>query len=573
MNAHSQRAKFHASTAAMKFPHRFCCLIALLTLPVAAAPYRIVVLGDSITHAGRYVEFVETALVTQFPDREIEVLDLGLSSETVSGLSEEGHAGGAFPRPDLHERLERVLTQTQPQLVIACYGMNCGIYCPLDEARFAAYQQGLRRLRDKVLATGARIIFLTPPVFDARPIAERVLPAGLEKYPQPYAGYDDVLAAYAEWLVAQRVAGWTVLDLHSTMQEALRKQRESQPNFTFSKDGVHPNEAGHRIIAKLITDYLGLHEEEANHIVLEKIESKQRLLKDAWLSATGHQRPGVKPGLPLPEAQAQAADLDQAARAEARQIKSAPFPGKLSDWQGYPRYDFPVNGHTLTVVLPKSPAPGQPWCWEGEFFGHQPAPDVALLGKGFAIVYLNAPNLLGSPQAVAKWEAAYEYLVQLHGFHPQPAITGLSRGGLYAANFAIAHPHHVSCLYLDAAVLDIKSWPGATGKAKRSPEEFARLLHVYGLADEAAVRAYPGSPVDNLAPLAKAHVALLNVYGDADDTVPWQENTGLVEPRYKALGGDITLICKPGGNHHPHGLTDPTPIVDFIVKHATSAPR
>ncbi len=37
--------------------------------------------------------------------------------------------------------------------------------------------------------------------------------------------------------------------------------------------------------------------------------------------------------------------------------------------------------------------------------------------------------------------------------------------------------------------------------------------------------------------------------------------------RYRALGGDITLIAKPGVKHHPHGLEDSTPIVEFILKH------
>jgi hypothetical protein len=41
--------------------------------------------------------------------------------------------------------------------------------------------------------------------------------------------------------------------------------------------------------------------------------------------------------------------------------------------------------------------------------------------------------------------------------------------------------------------------------------------------------------------------------------------------RYRQLGGDITLIAKPGVGHHPHGLDDPTPIVEFIARHALAA--
>ena len=73
---------------------------------------------------------IETWFVTRYPERQIEFINAGLPTETVSGLSEEGHAGGSFPRPDLHERLERVLPATRPDVVIACYGMNDGIYLP-----------------------------------------------------------------------------------------------------------------------------------------------------------------------------------------------------------------------------------------------------------------------------------------------------------------------------------------------------------------------------------------------------------------------------------------------------------
>ena len=69
--------------------------------------------GDSITYSGQYIEFVEAYLRLKDPALRCEFLDLGLPSETVSGLSEPGHAGGQFPRPDLHERLDRVLDEDQ----------------------------------------------------------------------------------------------------------------------------------------------------------------------------------------------------------------------------------------------------------------------------------------------------------------------------------------------------------------------------------------------------------------------------------------------------------------------------
>ncbi len=148
---------------------------------------------------------------------------------------------------------------------------------------------------------------------------------------------------------------------------------------------------------------------------------------------------------------------------------------------------------------------------------------------------------------------------------------GLSRGGLYCYNWAEANPDKVACIYGDAPVCDFKSWPGGKGKGKGSSRDWKLVLERYGFPDDAAALAYQKNPVDNLKPLADAHVPLLHVYGDADDVVPWDENTGLIAERYRKLGGQITLIAKPGVGHHPHGLDDCTPIVRFIAEHSSVA--
>lgn len=244
------------------------------------------------------------------------------------------------------------------------------------------------------------------------------------------------------------------------------------------------------------------------------------------------------------------------------------FPGKRSDWNGYDRFDFDVDGRPVLVVAPKQAALGKPWVWHGEFFGHKPAPDITLLGKGFHIVYMSVPDMLGCPEAVQHWDAFYKELAEKYGFAKKAALVGLSRGGLYVYNWAEANPDKVACIYADAAVCDFKSWPGGKGKGRGSPRDWQLVLERYHFKNEQAALAYNKNPIDNLEPLAKAHVPLLHVYGDADDVVPWDENTGIIAERYKKLGGEITLIAKPGVGHHPHGLEDSTPIVEFILRNA-----
>ncbi|MEZ6038885.1 MAG: hypothetical protein R3C20_00165 [Planctomycetaceae bacterium] len=148
------------------------------------------------------------------------------------------------------------------------------------------------------------------------------------------------------------------------------------------------------------------------------------------------------------------------------------FPGKKTQWNGFDRFDFEVSGKPVMVIVPQSPVPGRPWVWHGEFFGHKPEPDIALLKKGFHVVDMRAPDLLGCPAAVKFWNSCYETLTTKYQLSAKPALVGLSRGGLYCFNWAIANPDRVSCIYADAAVCDLKSWPGGKGSGKGSVRDW-----------------------------------------------------------------------------------------------------
>lgn len=444
------------------FPALLVCLAFGGSLAAASPPdaRRIVFLGDSITHSGQYIEFVETVLLAETAKR-YDILDLGLSSETVSGLSEDGHAGGKFPRPDLHERLDRVLAKTKPDLVIACYGMNCGIYLPLDDERFQKYKDGIQRLRDKVAAAGAKIIHLTPPTYDPR-----------QKNGEAPA-YNDVLGAYGKWLLDQRANGWEVISIHGPMDARLAEMLKNDPAAFLAKDGVHPGPEGHWLMAQQILKQWGVKCDHALddflaptgrfHKLHTLVAKRLHVRSASYLSEAGHKRPGVAPGLPVPEAEKLAEEITEQIEAivqtkregkpadvpktgSASQRLAPPFPGTKSDWNGFDKYDFEVDGKPVLIVSPREAAPGKPWVWHGEFFGHRPAPDIALVGKGFHIVYMRVPDMLGSPQAVRHWNAFYRELTERYGFARKAALVGLSRGGLYCYNWAIANPDTVACI-------------------------------------------------------------------------------------------------------------------------------
>ena len=249
------------------------------------------------------------------------------------------------------------------------------------------------------------------------------------------------------------------------------------------------------------------------------------------------------------------------------------FPGATVDqWHGHARHRFQFEGSEAWVVVPATPLAGNPWSWclmfPDAFTERCAAP--ALLSRGFHHAFLDVGNTFGSPAAVAKLDRFHDELVR-RGLAPRPALIGISRGSLYAHRFAGDHPDKVSVIYGDAGVCDIRSWPGGVAagrKGKGSPGDWAEVKKLYGFKDDAAALSWTGNPVDTLAPLAKAGVALIHVVGDADDVVPPEENGLVVAERYRALGGTVEVIHKPGIGHHPHGLDDPTPVVDFVIRHA-----
>ncbi|MCA9141074.1 MAG: prolyl oligopeptidase family serine peptidase [Planctomycetales bacterium] len=245
------------------------------------------------------------------------------------------------------------------------------------------------------------------------------------------------------------------------------------------------------------------------------------------------------------------------------------FPGKRSDFHSFHRYDFEFNKRNCVIVAPRQAAPGNPWVWRARFFGHEPQLDVALLGRGYHVAYIDVAGMFGSPQAVEIWDGFYRHLTNQYDFDSRPVLEGMSRGGLIIFNWAKANPDKVRCIYGDAPVCDIKSWPGGKGKGKGSAEAWRQCLDAYGLTDTEVMDSdSPRSrcnPIDSLQDLATAGVPILCVVGDADDVVPVDENTAILEERYRELGGPIQVIHKPGIGHHPHSLKDPTPIVDFIL--------
>lgn len=279
---------------------------------------RVLILGDSITNKGTYVSFVSYFLQKGNPNLNYDIISIGLGSETAAGTSERDHP---YPRPCIHSRIDSALTQIEPEIVFACYGMNDGIYHPLSADRFLDYQDGIKSLVEKIVAANAEVVLLTPPLFDAG--AKKALAAeGASEfsYKLPYSKYNDVLRTYSKWILLADLSTVSKIDLNTPMLEYNNARRSSNPNFHLSADGIHPGDLGHLLIAKTILESLDvfldgdvvalLASAKADPLFAE-IDQRRQMRSKAWLEFIGYDRGKKVKTDSVDEIEAEAAKLQR----------------------------------------------------------------------------------------------------------------------------------------------------------------------------------------------------------------------------------------------------------------------
>ncbi len=239
----------------------------------------------------------------------------------------------------------------------------------------------------------------------------------------------------------------------------------------------------------------------------------------------------------------------------------------MSEWCGFERIDFQFENHECILVRPEKAAEGNPWVWRAEFFGAFPSVDEEMVKRGWHIAYVSLSDRYGCPSAVEDMERFRAWLVKEYGLNEKAQIFGFSRGALYAVNYALTYPMFVDKLYLDAPVLDIRSWPGGKGSGDGAEMQWEECKECYGLTEETAA-VFDRNPLDRAEELAGTGIPVIIVAGGSDSAVPYCENGEPFARRFKAAGGRIETIIKPECGHHPHSLTDPEPVARFLTERA-----
>ena len=141
------------------------------------------------------------------------------------------------------------------------------------------------------------------------------------------------------------------------------------------------------------------------------------------------------------------------------------------------------------------------------------------------------------------------------GLAPQANLVGMSWGGFFSTRYAANHPNNVRRIYLDAPLMN---FDGFRRDEMKTPTAAAARIGPWAtdLPKDGDWSADPRMPVNLAAPIAKAGIPILLLYGGQDQTVVPAYNCERFAAAFKAAGGDITIVKRGLFGHHPHG-TDP----------------
>ena len=194
---------------------------------------RVVFYGDSITDQRLYTTFIETYVVTRFPQLNVRFVNSGWGGDRASG------SGGG----PIDVRIQRDVIAYKPTVMTIMLGMNDGGFRPYDAALFRTFTSGYEHILDTVKKAlpGVRITVIQPSPFD-----DVTRPVNFE------GGYNAVLVRYGQWIkeLARR-QGLTVADLNTPMMAALEKAKDIDAALAqkIMPDRIHPSPGGHLVLA------------------------------------------------------------------------------------------------------------------------------------------------------------------------------------------------------------------------------------------------------------------------------------------------------------------------------------
>lgn len=240
-------------------------------------------------------------------------------------------------------------------------------------------------------------------------------------------------------------------------------------------------------------------------------------------------------------------------------------------WHGFEQESLEFEGFSGCVVRPRPGTANGKLAVKTEYWGAFPdAIEIPLLEAGFHLCFLKNSGRWGAAEDLDRKARFIRVVQSCYGLCSTCVPIGMSCGGLMAIKFAARYPELVSCLYLDAPVVNYMSCPCGFGDGEPldGGRGIGELIHALGMNSMAELLACRDMPLDHLPTLVRRKIPVCMVAGGADTVVPYHENGIFLQRLYEDASLPLEFHLKPDCGHHPHGLSDPTPVLRFILRHA-----
>lgn len=235
-------------------------------------------------------------------------------------------------------------------------------------------------------------------------------------------------------------------------------------------------------------------------------------------------------------------------------------------WNGFESKEFMFAERKAVIVYPKVKPNGK-MLLKTEYLNAFPNFDIAMLEKGYYLIHIYHRNRWAPDEETNIMAEFVKHCAKELGADERCVLEGMSAGGMQAVRFAQLYPELCAVLYLDAPVMNLLSLLNyGEGKAEETDRRWLEMVSAHGF-NRSSVLSFRKNPIDNMEILIENNIPVIMLYGNCDTTVVYEENGRVLENFYKENNGTICVIEKSMCEHHPHGLDDPTLIVEFVEKH------
>ncbi|RCH55327.1 hypothetical protein DJ568_09100 [Mucilaginibacter hurinus] len=207
---------------------------------------RVMFLGNSITHGGRYHNYIWLYYMTRFPDLRFTILNGGVAGDIIANIN---------------NRLQEDIFSKNPNIINLSFGMN-------DSGYFQYAMSDPAVASDKLVFKCDSAFKLVVAQLNQHPEIQKILMSGspydLETKVKKDKGWAPKPATFERIVQMQATAAkanrWPFVDIYHPMDRLNKDNQKVDSNFTLSGSGdrIHPESYGHLVWAYLYLCNQGL---------------------------------------------------------------------------------------------------------------------------------------------------------------------------------------------------------------------------------------------------------------------------------------------------------------------------